>query len=57
MRDHLAAPNSAITILTDDEFLAAHAKEIRTLGKRMVTDVIEIGRRLAECKVIAGHGN
>jgi len=51
MRDHVAAPDSAaeVTNLTDDEFLAAHAKEIRTLGKRMVAEVIDIGRRLADC--------
>jgi hypothetical protein len=40
-----------------DIVLAEHAAVIRALGKRVVGDVIEIGRRLAECKVIAGHGN
>jgi protein gp37 len=38
-------------------FLAEHAKQIRTLGKRVIGDVIEIGRRLAECKERCGHGN
>jgi hypothetical protein len=37
--------------------LAEHAAEIRRLGKRVVADVIEIGRRLTECKRICGHGN
>jgi hypothetical protein len=43
--------------MTDDTALAEHAAEIRRLGKRVVGDVIEIGRRLAECKRICGHGN
>jgi hypothetical protein len=37
--------------------LDKHAAEIRRLGKRVVADIIEIGRRLTECKRIAGHGN
>jgi hypothetical protein len=37
--------------------LAGHAAAIRALGKRVIGDVIEIGRRLTEAKVIAGHGN
>jgi N6-adenosine-specific RNA methylase IME4 len=41
---------------TDDPALAEHAAVIRALGKRVVGDVIEIGRRLVECKRIAGHG-
>src|SRR5215471_7146416 len=36
--------------------LADHAAEIRALSKRVVGDVIEIGRRLTECKRIAGYG-
>jgi hypothetical protein len=36
--------------------LAEHAEVIRTLGKRAVADIIEIGRRLIEAKAIAGHG-
>jgi Protein of unknown function (DUF3102) len=36
--------------------LAEHAAVIRALGKRVIGDVIEIGRRLTEAK-IAGHGN
>jgi hypothetical protein len=36
--------------------LAEHAAAIRALGKRVVGDVIEIGRRLADCKARVGHG-
>src|SRR5262245_24533666 len=39
------------------QVLAEHADAIRALGKRMVADVIEIGGRLSECKLICGHGN
>jgi hypothetical protein len=41
----------------DNPILAEHAAEIRRLGKRVVEDVIEIGRLLTEAKEIAGHGN
>jgi hypothetical protein len=37
--------------------LADHADAIRALGKRVIADVTEIGRRLTEAKRIAGHGN
>jgi Protein of unknown function (DUF3102) len=37
--------------------LAEHATAIRALGKRVVADVIEIGRRLTDAKRICGHGN
>ena len=43
------------------ESLAAHAAEIRRLGKRLITDVIEIGRHLtevrAELRETVGHGH
>jgi hypothetical protein len=39
-------------ILHSDPALAEHAAEIRRLGKRVVADVIEIGRRLGECRLI-----
>ena len=39
------------------DVLAEHAELIRRLGKRMIADVIEIGRRLSECKRLLGHGN
>jgi hypothetical protein len=37
--------------------LAEHAAVIRALGKRVVGDIIEIGRRLSESKKLCGHGN
>src|SRR5262249_25434291 len=41
----------------ENPILAEHANAIRQLGKRVVEDVVEIGRRLIEAKEIAGHGN
>jgi Protein of unknown function (DUF3102) len=35
---------------------AEHAEVIRTLGKRVVADVIEIGRRLTEAKALCRRG-
>lgn len=43
-----AITSTAITIAT----LAGHAAEIRRLGKRVLADYVEIGRRLAECRTI-----
>jgi hypothetical protein len=40
-----------------DPELAKHAAAIRTLGKRVVTDIIEIGRRLIEARRLVVHGN
>jgi hypothetical protein len=44
-----------------DPRLDEHVAEIRRLGKRVMADVIEIGRRLAECREIVrehlGHGH
>ena len=37
--------------------LAEHAESIRKLSRRVIADVIEIGRRLSECKRLLGHGN
>jgi antitoxin (DNA-binding transcriptional repressor) of toxin-antitoxin stability system len=37
--------------------LAEHAAEIRRLGKQTIENVVEIGRRLTECKKLVGHGN
>jgi hypothetical protein len=37
--------------------LAEHAASIRSLGKCVVEDVIEIGRLLTEAKALAGRGN
>jgi len=37
--------------------LAENAESIRKLRERVIGDVIEIGRRLSECKKLLGHGN
>jgi len=39
------------------EVLAKNAASIRQLGRRVIGDVIEIGRLLSECKALLGHGN
>ncbi len=36
--------------------LAEHAAEIRARGRRVIADVIEIGRRLSECRKIVKRG-
>lgn len=46
----------AAVVSPTDVALAEHAAVIRALGKRVVGDIIEIGRRLAAAKEIAGHG-
>src|SRR5262245_16447502 len=52
--DHIAIETQATTT---NPVLAEHAAEIRLLGKRVVADVIEIGRHLTEAKELVGHGN
>jgi len=52
-----ATPRGVNRLGIDALFLAEHAKQIRILGKRVIGDVIEIGRRLAQCKDRCGHGN
>ncbi|SIN97307.1 Protein of unknown function [Bradyrhizobium erythrophlei] len=42
---------------TRETILAQNAQAIRALGKRAISDIIEIGRLLTEAKQIAGHGN
>jgi hypothetical protein len=37
--------------------LAEHVIVIRSLGRRMMADALEIGRRLAECRRLIGHGD
>jgi hypothetical protein len=37
--------------------ITEHIAAIRTLGKQTIANIIEIGRRLTECKVIVGHRN
>jgi Protein of unknown function (DUF3102) len=43
--------------ITTISALNEHATAIRQLGKRVVADVIEIGRRLTDAKHICGRGN
>src|SRR6516162_2648405 len=52
----LSTPAITATV-PDNPALTEHVAEIRRLGKRVVADVIEIGRHLKECKRIVGHGN
>jgi hypothetical protein len=40
----------------DEITLSAHAEAIRVLGRRVIGDVIEIGRRLIISKELCGHG-
>jgi hypothetical protein len=47
----------AVAVKQRESALAENAEEIRKLGKRVVGDLIEIGRRLSEMKKICGHGN
>jgi Protein of unknown function (DUF3102) len=49
--------NAAVPARGADAVLAEHAAAIKALGKRVVSDLIEIGRRLTEVKQIVGHGN
>jgi hypothetical protein len=44
-------------LVTTETILAQNAEVIRALGKRVIADVIEIGRRLSESKALCGHGN
>src|SRR5258706_6303093 len=43
--------------VNDSAVLAQNAYEIRQLGKRMIDDIIKIGRLLIESKNVCGHGN
>jgi hypothetical protein len=47
-----ASPLQEGAILTDDR-LDEHVAEIRRLVKRTVEDIVEIGRRLTECKKLS----
>jgi len=51
-----AARNEAAAAAETKPTLAEHTAEIRKLGRQTVENVIEIGRRLTECKPIVGHG-
>jgi hypothetical protein len=58
VRDPLTTnPVTSKEISRAEPGLAEHAAAIRALGKQTVENIIEIGRRLSECKRICGHGN
>ena len=50
-------PNGNSGCVKQEVILADHASEIRELGNQVVANIVEIGRRLTECKKIVGHGN
>jgi hypothetical protein len=50
-------PTGGTVARYDAAFLADSAERIRALGKRVISNVIEIGRLLIECKERCGHGN
>ena len=50
-------PDQQWTKILENQELAEHVEAIRQLGKRVIDDVIEIGRHLTECRRIVGHGN
>jgi hypothetical protein len=47
----------AVEIGDKAKLLLQYAKQFRSLGKRMLGDVVEIGRILTEAKVVCGYGN
>ena len=49
--------SKALRPLQDTSILAEHAAVIRRLQRRVIADVVEIGRRLCECKPLVGHGH
>jgi hypothetical protein len=62
LQDNLPPHSPSITDIKTPEAekaatLALHAVEIRLLGQRVASDVIEIGQLLTECKKLVGHGN
>ena len=46
----------SVIVAPENPELREHAEAIRALGKRVVGDIIEIGRRLIAAKALAGHG-
>jgi hypothetical protein len=51
----MSSPSDLVKSSTISE-LEDHAQAIRTLGKRVIADIIEIGRHLAEARKLCGHG-
>jgi hypothetical protein len=57
-RDVMASKIALINTTKADEIaLVEHAEAIRVLGRRVIGDAIEIGRRLVDAKDRCGHGN
>ena len=54
--DTIKAARARAAQTGDNPVLAEHAAVIRRLGKRVLVDTIEIGKRLTEAKKIVGHG-
>ena len=54
--DTIKAARERAAQIGDNPVLAEHAAVIRRLGKRVLVDTIEIGKRLTEAKKIVGHG-
>jgi hypothetical protein len=53
----IKADTSVLAAQQQTAILAENAASIRKLGTRVIGDVIEIGRRLSDCKRLVGHGN
>jgi Protein of unknown function (DUF3102) len=56
MSDLISTPIVDNDGFNDEIILAEHAEAIRVLGRRVIGDVIEIGRRLTDAKERCGHG-
>jgi hypothetical protein len=59
MKPNHALPLPASTAMISNRcarILRAHAREIQRLGRRVIGDVVEIGRRLTDAKRRLGHG-
>jgi Protein of unknown function (DUF3102) len=57
MSDLITTPMVNSDGFNDEITLAGHAEAIRVLGRRVIGDVIEIGRRLTISKELCGHGD
>jgi ribosome-associated translation inhibitor RaiA len=57
MSDLITTPIVDNDGFNDEIPLAMHAEAIRVLGRRVIGDVIEIGRRLTISKELCGHGD
>lgn len=56
--DEVKVPDgSSLMGLLHQPLVAQHVESIRQLHRRSVANIIEIGRRLSECKQLLGHGH